>query len=69
MPCRDIASGQARQTASRDSSRESRKPEPEKPAPSPAAKQLSQDEIEKKTKAIMDEYLHVHDIKVIICRW
>ena len=35
-----------------------------KPAP-PAAKELTEEEIEKKTKTILDEYLHVHDMKVM----
>ena len=35
-----------------------------KPAP-PAAKELTEEEIEKKTKTILDEYLHVHDLKVM----
>jgi hypothetical protein len=34
-----------------------------KPAP-PVAKELTEEEMEKKTKAILDEYLHVQDIKV-----
>jgi hypothetical protein len=30
----------------------------------PVTKELSEDEIKRKTKAIIDEYLHVQDIKV-----
>ncbi|KAK3105045.1 hypothetical protein FSP39_015996 [Pinctada imbricata] len=68
---RDIATGQGapRQGLSRDSSRESRRPErePEKVAP-PAVKQLTTDEMEKKTKSIMDEYLHLQDVKeAVLC--
>ena len=35
-----------------------------KPAP-PVAKELTEEEIEKKTKTILDEYLHVHDMRVM----
>lgn len=57
-----------RQGHSRESSRgrEPRKIEVEKiskPAP-PVAKELTEEEMVKKTKAILDEYLHVQDIKV-----
>ncbi len=46
---------------SRDSSRNRDAPrEPEKPAP-PPSKDLSEADIEKKTKAIIDEYLHLND--------
>jgi hypothetical protein len=37
--------------------------EPEKPAPA-AVIQLTEDEMIKKTHAILDEYLHLQDIKV-----
>ena len=58
-----------RQGQSRESSR-GREPygvdikKSSKPAP-PAAKELTEEEIEKKTKTILDEYLHVHDMKVM----
>ena len=68
---RDVVDGQTtpRQGQSRESSR-GREPygvdikKSSKPAP-PAAKELTEEEIEKKTKTILDEYLHVHDMKVM----
>ncbi|XP_056018647.1 eukaryotic translation initiation factor 4 gamma 3-like isoform X6 [Ostrea edulis] len=71
---RDVVGGQTtpRQGHSRESSRgrEPRKIEVEKiskPAP-PVAKELTEEEMVKKTKAILDEYLHVQDIKeAILC--
>ncbi|XP_078338114.1 eukaryotic translation initiation factor 4 gamma 1-like isoform X6 [Crassostrea virginica] len=71
---RDVVGGQTtpRQGQSRESSR-GREPhrmdieKSSKPAP-PAAKELTEEEIEKKTKTILDEYLHVHDMKeAILC--
>ncbi|XP_062567019.1 eukaryotic translation initiation factor 4 gamma 1-like isoform X2 [Saccostrea cucullata] len=66
---RDVVGGQTtpRQGQSRESSRgrEPRRPDVEKtskPAP-PVTKELTEQEMEKKTKAILDEYLHVQDIK------
>ena len=56
--------------ASRDSSR-NRQPSRERPGefrepapPPPVAKELTESEVEKKTKAIMEEYLHIQDMKV-----
>ena len=43
--------------------REQEKPPAAPPAP-PSAKELSFDEMEKKTKSILDEYLHIQDHKV-----
>ena len=69
---RSIAGGQTtpREGPSRESSR-GREPrdgsfkEPEKPAPA-AVIQLTEDEMIKKTHAILDEYLHLQDIKEAI---
>ena len=36
------------------------------PSGSPAVKGLSDDDMSKKTKAVMDEYLHINDLKVCI---
>ena len=46
----------------------SRGREPEKERPSPVTTpqpELPKDEIDKKTKAILDEYLHIQDMKVM----
>ena len=52
----------------RERSRGREMPPEEKPAPSmPAAaatNELSADDMEKKTKSILDEYLHIQDLKV-----
>ena len=54
--------------AGRDSSRGrdlNRRPEEKMPPPpAPQAKELSAEEMERKTKAILDEYLHILDVKV-----
>ena len=78
LHCRNIASGGRsqsgnRQTSgsrnqSRDSSRNREvQRDEQKLVPATAPKELSETEIEKKTKAIMDEYLHIHDLKVLCC--
>ena len=43
-----------------------REPEKERPSPvaTPPQPELPKEEIDKKTKAILDEYLHIQDIKV-----
>ena len=55
--------------ASRDSSRNrqtsrERPGEFREPAPPPVSKELTEADVEKKTKAIMEEYLHIQDMKV-----
>ena len=44
-----------------------REQERERPSPTPATvPELSKEEIDKKTKAILDEYLHIQDMRVIV---
>ncbi|NWX19658.1 IF4G1 factor, partial [Aegotheles bennettii] len=52
----------ASMTEERDRSRESIKQEPAPPAASPKPA-LSEEELEKKSKAIIEEYLHINDMK------
>jgi len=52
-------------TGSRNQSRDSSRNRETPPEPEvKASKELSDEEMEKKTKAIMDEYLHLQDLKV-----
>lgn len=73
MTCyRDVVGGQTtpRQGQSRESSRgrEPHRVEIEKSSKTapPTAKELTDEEMEKKTKTILDEYLHLQDIKVTL---
>ncbi|KAK6174828.1 hypothetical protein SNE40_013400 [Patella caerulea] len=54
--------GRTSNPASRESSR-SREPRMDKPEAAPVPGILSEDEMEKKTKTIIDEYLHINDVK------
>ena len=60
---RSIGVSQSAEVAPRERSR-GREPEKERPSPVPAVPELPKEEIDKKTKAILDEYLHTLDMKV-----
>ncbi len=70
--CRNIAGpgGKRTPSGSREASRESSRnrqqsrERPVEPSPPAATAELTEAEMEKKTKAIMEEYLHIQDTKV-----
>ena len=62
---RSLGISQSAEVTPRDRSR-GRELEKERPSPVPSVPALSKEEIDKKTKAILDEYLHIQDMKVIL---
>ena len=66
--CRSLGISQSAEVTPRERSR-GREPEKERPSPVTTQQpELSSDEIDKKTKAILDEYLHIQDMKVVFLK-